>query len=334
MKYNIAIVGATGTVGREILNILAERNFPVGEISALASSQSVGAEVSFGENNELTIQNLTNFNFTGVDFVFSAVNASLSSEFTPKAAASGAIVIDNSSCFRMEPEIPLIVPEVNGEILNGQRQQIIASPNCVAIPLTTALEPLHNLAGIKRLVISTYQSTSGAGRKAMDELFNQTKAIFMNGTVEPKKFTKQIAFNLIPHIDAFNDDGFTGEETKVINETKKILDPNIEIVATCVRVPVFIGHAISAAIEFDTPIDEEQAREALINKPGLELIDYHTDGGYITPVECAGEDRVFISRLRRDPTVPSGILMWIVADNLRKGAALNTVQIAETLIAA
>ena len=333
MSYKIAVVGATGSVGREILNALAERNFPAEKVVAFASSKSIGVEVSYGEDKTLPVDTLEVANFKDIDLVFSAVKDSVAKTFIPKATAAGCIVIDNSSLFRLDPEIPLIVTEVNAESLSNFREHnIIASPNCVAISLSIVLKPLHDIASIKRVVVSTYQSTSGAGFKAMDELFSQARAVFMNNPVKKEHFTKQIAFNVIPHIDDFGKDGYTGEESKVMNETKKILDPSIEITATCVRVPVFIGHAISANIEFDSDISETQARKVLKQSNSVSVIDHRVDEGYITPIECVGEDKVFISRIRKDPTVAYGLSLWIVADNIRKGAALNMVQIAEHLV--
>jgi aspartate-semialdehyde dehydrogenase len=333
MAYKVAVVGASGNVGREILQILAEREFPVSEVIALASERSAGSEVSFGEDDVLKIQRLDTFNFKGVDIVLSSPGAKVSAVFAPKAAAAGAVVIDNTSHFRMDPDVPLIVPEVNPQAIIGYKKRgIIANPNCSTIQMVVALKPLHDLAKIKRVVVATYQSVSGAGKEGMDELFNQTRAIFTNGPVEHKKFTKQIAFNLIPHIDVFMDDGYTKEEWKMQVETRKILDPNIPVTATCVRAPIFIGHSEAVNVEFENPISEEEARTALRAAPGITVIDHRVDEGYVTPQECAGEDAVFISRLRRDTTVPYGLNFWCVSDNLRKGAALNAVQIAEVLI--
>ena len=333
MAYKVAVVGASGNVGREILQILAEREFPVSEVVALASERSAGSEVSFGENDVLKIQRLDTYNFKGVDIVLSSPGAKVSAVFAPKAAAAGAVVIDNTSHFRMDPDVPLIVPEVNPQAIIGYKKRgIIANPNCSTIQMVVALKPLHDLAKIKRVVVATYQSVSGAGKEGMDELFNQTRAIFTNGPVEPKKFTKQIAFNLIPHIDVFMDDGYTKEEWKMQVETRKILDPDIPVTATCVRAPIFIGHSEAINVEFERPISEEEARTALRAAPGITVIDHRVDEGYVTPQDCAGEDAVFISRLRRDTTVPYGLNFWCVADNLRKGAALNAVQIAEVLI--
>jgi len=333
MAYKVAVVGASGNVGRELLSILAERDFPVSEVVALASERSAGGEVSFGEDDVLKIQRLDNYNFKGVDIVLSSAGAKVSAAFAPKAAAAGAVVIDNTSHFRMDPDVPLVVPEVNPQAIAGYTKRgIIANPNCSTIQMVVALKPLHDLAKIKRVVVATYQSVSGAGKEGMDELFNQTRAIYMNGSIERKKFTKQIAFNLIPHIDVFMDDGYTKEEWKMQVETRKILDPSIPVVATCVRAPIFIGHSEAINVEFERPISEEEARTALRDAPGITVIDHRVDEGYVTPQECAGEDAVFVSRLRKDPTVPYGLNFWCVSDNLRKGAALNAVQIAEVLI--
>jgi len=332
MGYKVAVVGATGNVGREMLQILVERKFPADEVVALASSRSVGAEVSFGENKVLKVRDLATYDFKGVDIVLSSPGAKVSAEHSPRAARAGAVVIDNTSYFRMEPDVPLIVPEVNPEAIAGfTKKGIIANPNCSTIQMVVALKPLHDLATIRRVVVATYQSVSGAGKAAMDELFNQTRAIYVNDPVVKERFTKQIAFNVIPHIDVFMDDGSTKEEWKMVAETKKILDPKIKVSATCVRVPVFIGHAEAVNIEFARPVTVEQARAALKKAPGVTVIDYRQDEGYVTPQECAGEDAVYVSRIREDPTVENGLNMWVVADNLRKGAALNTVQIAEVL---
>ena len=332
MAYKVAVVGASGNVGRELLSILAERDFPVSEVVALASERSAGGEVSFGDD-DLKIQRLDNYNFKGVDIVLSSAGAKVSAAFAPKAAAAGAVVIDNTSQFRMDPDVPLVVPEVNPQAIVGYKKRgIIANPNCSTIQMVVALKPLHDLAKIKRVVVATYQSVSGAGKEGMDELFNQTRAIYMNGSIERTKFTKQIAFNLIPHIDVFMDDGYTKEEWKMAVETRKILDPDIPVTATCVRAPIFIGHSEAVNVEFERPISEEEARSALRDAPGITVIDHRVDEGYVTPQECAGEDAVFVSRLRKDPTVPYGLNFWCVSDNLRKGAALNAVQIAEVLI--
>jgi aspartate-semialdehyde dehydrogenase len=333
--YKVAVVGATGSVGRELLAILAEREFPADEVIALASERSVGVEVSFGEDDVLKVRDLAAFDFAGTDIVLSSPGAKVSAKYTPRAAAAGAVVIDNTSHFRMDPDVPLVVPEVNAAALAGYaKRNIIANPNCSTMQMVVALKPLHDLARTRRVVVATYQSTSGSGKEAMDELFDQTRGIYTN---EPwhkhqNKFTKQIAFNVIPHIDSFMDDGATREEWKMVVETKKILDPNIQVVATCVRVPVFVGHAEAVTVEFAKPITEDEARQALKAAPGVTVIDHRADEGYVTPTECAGEDPVYVSRIRKDPTVKHGISLWVVADNLRKGAALNTVQIAEELI--
>ncbi|MFY8095687.1 MAG: aspartate-semialdehyde dehydrogenase [Niveispirillum sp.] len=333
MGYKVAVVGATGNVGREMLQTLADRNFPVSEVVALASERSVGQQVSFGEDQVLKVQDLAKFDFAGTDFVLSSPGAKISAQFAPRAAAAGACVIDNTSHFRMDPDVPLVVPEVNPHHLAGWRKKgIIANPNCSTIQMVMALKPLHDLAKIRRVVVSTYQSVSGGGKEAMDELFTQTRAIYVNDPVEKKKFTKQIAFNVIPHIDVFMDDGMTKEEWKMVVETKKILDPAIKVTATAVRVPVFIGHSESVNIEFENPITADEARRALRAFPGISVVDHRQDEGYVTPVEIAGEDNVFISRIREDSTVENGLNLWVVADNLRKGAALNAVQIAEVMI--
>jgi aspartate-semialdehyde dehydrogenase len=332
MGYKVAVVGATGAVGREMLKTLAERAFPIDDVAALASERSVGAKISFGED-DLKVQNLATFDFTGTDLVFSSPGAKISAEFSPKAAKKGAVVIDNTSQFRMDPDVPLVVPEVNPQALAGYaKRNIIANPNCSTIQMVVALKPLHELAKIKRVVVATYQSTSGAGKDGMDELFNQTRGIYVNEPVRSEQFTKQIAFNVIPHIDSFMDDGYTKEEWKMMVETKKILDPAIKLTATCVRVPVFVGHAEALTVEFENPIDEKEALKALKAQSGIIVIDHRTDEGYVTPAECAGEDAVYVSRIRSDPTVEHGLSFWVVSDNLRKGAALNTVQIAETLV--
>ncbi len=332
MGIRVAVVGATGNVGREILTTLAEREFPADEVIALASSRSIGKEVSFGEDDVLKVQVLDTFDFRGIDIVLSSPGARVSAEFAPRAAKAGAVVIDNSSHFRMEPDVPLVVPEVNPEAIGQyQKRGIIANPNCSTIQLVVALKPLHRLARIKRVVVATYQSVSGAGRAAMDELFNQTRAIYVNDPIRPERFTKQIAFNVIPHIDVFMDGGATREEWKMAAETRKILDPDIAVAATCVRVPVFIGHGEAVSLEFERALGEETARAALRQAPGVAVVDHRADEGYVTPAEAAGEDQVYVSRIRRDPTVPYGLQLWIVADNLRKGAALNAVEIAEIL---
>jgi aspartate-semialdehyde dehydrogenase len=333
MGYKIAVVGATGNVGREILNILHERDFPADEIIPLASEASLGREVSYGEDDILTVQVLNNFNFKGVDISLFSPGGAVSAEHAPIAAAAGCVVIDNTSHFRMDPDVPLVVPEVNPQALDGYAQRnIIANPNCSTIQMVMALKPLHDIAKIRRVVVSTYQSVSGAGRAGMDELFNQTRAVFVNDPIQTQSFTKRIAFNVIPHIDKFMDDGSTREEWKMVVETKKILDSSIDVIATCVRVPVFIGHGEALHIEFEDEIDEDTARAALVAAPGVVVVDKRVDGGYVTPEESATEDDVYVSRIRRDPTVDCGLAMWVVSDNLRKGAALTTVQIAEALI--
>jgi aspartate-semialdehyde dehydrogenase len=334
MGFKVAVVGATGNVGRELLTTLAERNFPVDEVVALASSASVGREVSFGEDDILRVQPLDTFDFKGIDIVLSSPGGKASKAFAPRAAKAGAVVIDNTSAFRMEPDVPLVVPEVNPEAIGQyKKRNIIANPNCSTIQMVVALKPLHDIAQIKRVVVATYQSVSGAGRAAMDELFSQTRAIYVNDPIKPEHLTKQIAFNVIPHIDVFMDDGSTKEEWKMAVETRKILDPDIVVTATCVRVPVFIGHAEAVNVEFARPISEERARAALRAAPGVIVLDHRLDEGYVTPAEAAGEDAVYVSRIRRDPTVPNALNLWIVSDNLRKGAALNAVQIAEILAA-
>lgn len=335
MGYKFGVVGATGNVGREILNILAEREIPAEDVTAIASARSVGAEVSYGEDDVLKVQDLAEFDFGGTDIVLSSPGAKVSAEYVPRAAAAGAIIIDNTSQFRMDPDVPLVVPEVNPEaIAEFRNKNIIANPNCSTIQLVVALKPLHELAGIKRVVVSTYQSVSGAGKSAMDELFNQTKGIYMNEpeTKFQENFPKTIAFNTIPQIDAFMEDGNTKEEWKMMVETKKILDPHIRLTATCVRVPVFVGHAEAVNIEFERPISTDEARAALRAAEGVVVVDHRAEEGYVTQMECVGEDAVYVSRIRDDMTIENGLNMWIVADNLRKGAALNTVQIAETLI--
>ena len=336
MGYKVAVVGATGNVGREMLNILAEREFPVDEIHAIASRRSLGVEVSFGDK-VLKCQDLEQFDFSKVDFCLMSAGSSVSKEWAPKIGRAGAIVIDNSSCWRYEPDIPLVVPEVNAHVLEDwakdeNRRNIIANPNCSTAQLVVVLKPLHDRYGIRRIVVSTYQSVSGAGKAAMDELWNQTKGIYMNDMPEPQNFTKQIAFNVIPHIDVFLDDGYTKEEWKLNAETKKILDPDIRVTATAVRVPVFVGHGEAVNIEFEKPVDENEAREILREAPGVLVVDKREPGGYVTPVECVGDFATFVSRIRQDSTVDSGLDLWVVSDNLRTGAALNTVQIAESLI--
>ena len=332
MGYKVAVVGATGNVGREMLGILAERAFPADEIVALASRRSQGVEVSCGERT-LKAKALEHFDFADVDICLMSAGSTVSKEWSPRIAAKGAVVIDNSSCWRLDADVPLVVPEVNADAVAGFRKKgIIANPNCSTAELVVALKPLHDRARIKRVVVSTYQSVSGAGREAMDELFAQTRAVYVTDPIEPKKFPKRIAFNVIPQIDVFMDDGFTREEWKLVAETKKILDPKIKLVATCVRVPVFIGHSEAVSIEFEAPISADEAREVLRNAPGCLVVDKREAGGYVTPYESAGEDATYISRIREDPTVDSGLVLWIVSDNLRKGAALNAVQIAECLI--
>jgi aspartate-semialdehyde dehydrogenase len=332
MGYKVAVVGATGNVGREMLNVLAERDFPADEVVALASRRSMGTEISFGDKI-LKVKALEQYDFGDVDICLMSAGGAVSKEWSPKIAAQGAVVIDNSSQWRMDPDVPLIVPEVNAEAVAGFRKKgIIANPNCSTIQLVVALKPLHDKARIKRVVVATYQSVSGAGKEAMDELFSETKAVFTLQEIESKKFPKRMAFNVIPQIDVFMEDGFTKEEWKMMMETKKILDPKIKLVATCVRVPVFIGHSEAANVEFEQPISVEEAREILRSAPGCLVIDKHEPGGYVTPYEAAGEDATYISRIRTDPTVDNGLVLWIVSDNLRKGAALNAVQIAESLI--
>ena len=332
MGYKIAIVGATGNVGREMLDILAERGFPAAEVVPLASRRSQGTEVSFGDKT-LKVQALENYDFSDTDICLMSAGGSVAKEWAPKVGAQGCVVIDNSSAWRYDAEVPLIVPEVNADAVAGfSKKNIIANPNCSTAQLVVALKPLHDAATIKRVVISTYQSVSGAGKEAMDELFNQTRAIFVNDPVENQKFTKRIAFNVIPHIDVFMEDGYTKEEWKVLAETKKILDPKIKVTCTAVRVPVFISHSESVNIEFEKPISADEARDILREAPGCLVIDKREDGGYITPYETAGEDATYISRIREDATVENGLNIWVVADNLRKGAALNAVQIAEVLV--
>jgi aspartate-semialdehyde dehydrogenase len=332
MGLKIAIVGATGNVGREMLDILDERGFPADEVVALASRRSQGTEVSFGDRT-LKVQALENYDFKGTDIVLMSAGGAVSKEWSPRIAAKGCVVIDNSSAWRTDPEVPLIVPEVNADAVEGFRKKnIIANPNCSTAQLVVALKPLHERARIRRVVVATYQSVSGAGKDAMDELFNQTRAVFVADSIEAKKFPKRIAFNVIPHIDVFMDDGSTKEEWKMMVETKKILDPKIKLTATCVRVPVFVGHSEAVNIEFEEPISAEEARDILREAPGCLVVDTLEDGGYVTPYECAGEDATYISRIREDQTLDNGLSMWIVSDNLRKGAALNAIQIAELLL--
>ena len=332
MGYKVAVVGATGNVGREILAILAERAFPADEVVAIASRRSLGAEVTWGERT-LKVKALEHYDFSDIDICLMSAGSAISKQWAPKIAAQGAVVIDNSSCWRYEADVPLVVPEVNADAVAGFRKRgIIANPNCSTAQLVVALKPLHDKARIKRAVIATYQSVSGAGREAMDELFSQTRAIYVTDPIEPKKFPKRIAFNLIPHIDVFMEDGFTKEEWKMAVETKKILDPKIRVVATCVRVPVFVGHSEVVNLEFEEPISVDEAWALLRSAPGCLVIDKREAGGYVTPYESVGEDATYISRVREDPTVENGLVMWVVSDNLRKGAALNAVQIAECLI--
>ena len=333
MGYRIAVVGATGNVGREMLNILAEREFPVDEIAALASRKSLGTECSFGEKTIKTLD-LDTFDFTGWDIALFAIGSDATKTYAPKAAAAGCVVIDNSSLYRYDPAIPLIVPEVNPDAIEGySKKNIIANPNCSTAQMVVALKPLHDRAKIKRVVVSTYQSVSGSGKEAMDELWNQTKGMYVPGQeVAPSVYPKQIAFNVIPHIDVFMEDGYTKEEWKMVAETKKIVDPAIKVTATCVRVPVFVGHSEAINVEFEDPIDEDEAREILREAPGCLVIDKREPGGYVTPYESAGEDATYISRIREDATVENGLALWCVSDNLRKGAALNAIQIAECLI--
>ncbi|TIW92485.1 aspartate-semialdehyde dehydrogenase [Mesorhizobium sp.] len=332
MSFKVAVVGATGNVGREMLNILDERGFPVSEVVALASRRSQGTEVSFGVRT-LKVKALDTYDFSDTDLCIMSAGGNVSKEWSPKIGKQGCVVIDNSSAFRYDPEVPLIVPEVNPDAVEQfSRKNIIANPNCSTAQLVVAMKPLHDAATIKRIVVATYQSVSGAGKEGMDELFTQTRAVFVADQVDVKKFTKRIAFNVIPHIDVFLDDGFTKEEWKMVAETKKMLDPKIKLTATCVRVPVFIGHSEAVNIEFEKPITADEAREILREAPGCQVLDKRENGGYITPLESAGEDATFISRIREDSTIDNGLSMWIVSDNLRKGAALNAVQIAELLV--
>jgi len=333
MGYRVAVVGATGNVGREMLATLAEREFPIDELAAVASSRSTGTEVEFGDTGKmLKCKNIEHFDFAGYDIALFSAGSGPAKEFAPKAAAAGCVVIDNSSYWRMDPDVPLIVPEVNPDAIDGYKaKNIIANPNCSTAQMVVALKPLHDAATIKRVVVSTYQSTSGAGKAGMDELFEQSRNIFVGDPVEPKKFTKQIAFNVIPHIDVFMDDGSTKEEWKMVVETKKILDPKVKVTATCVRVPVFVGHSESINLEFEKDISAQEAMDILREAPGVMLVDKREDGGYVTPIECVGDGATFISRVREDPTIDNGLNIWCVSDNLRKGAALNAVQIAELL---
>ena len=332
MGFKVAVIGATGNVGREMLNILEERGFPVSEVVAIASRRSQGTEVSFGDKT-LKVKALEGYDFSDTDIAIMSAGGNISKEWSPKIGKQGCVVIDNSSAFRYDPEVPLIVPEVNPDAISGfTRKNIIANPNCSTAQLVVALKPLHDAATIKRIVVATYQSVSGAGKEGMDELFTQTRAVFVADPVEAKKFTKRIAFNVIPHIDVFMEDGSTKEEWKMVAETKKMLDPKIKLTATCVRVPVFIGHSEAVNVEFEKPITADEARDILRETPGCLVIDKREDGGYITPIESAGEDATYISRIREDSTLDNALNMWIVSDNLRKGAALNAVQIAELLV--
>ena len=333
MGYKVVVAGATGNVGREMLNILAEREFPVDEIAALASRKSLGTEISFGDKTVKT-KDLDTFDFTGWDIALFAVGSEATKIYAPKAAAAGCVVIDNSSLYRYDPQVPLVVPEVNAEAVDGYKtKMIIANPNCSTAQMVVALKPLHDRARIKRVVVATYQSVSGAGKEGIDELWDQTKGLYVPGQeVAPKKFSKQIAFNVIPHIDVFLDDGSTKEEWKMVAETKKILDPKIKVTATCVRVPVFVGHSEAINIEFEEPLDWQEAQDILREAPGVMLVDKREPGGYVTPIECVGEYATYVSRVRQDSTIDNGLSLWCVSDNLRKGAALNAVQIAECLI--
>ena len=333
MGYRVAVVGATGNVGREILNILAERQFPLDELAAVASARSTGDLIDFGDTGEeLKVRNLEHFDFAGWDIALFAAGSEVSKIYVPKAAGAGCTVIDNSSLYRMDPDVPLIVPEVNAEAISGYtRKNIIANPNCSTAQLVVALKPLHDAAKIKRVVVATYQSVSGAGKRGMDELFEQSRNIFVGDPNAPEFFSKQIAFNVIPHIDVFLDDGSTKEEWKMVVETKKILDPSIKLTATCVRVPVFVGHSEAVNIEFENELSADQARSILREAPGVMVVDKREPGGYVTPVEAVGDYATYVSRIREDPTVENGLSLWVVSDNLRKGAALNAVQIAELL---
>ncbi|MCH8615537.1 aspartate-semialdehyde dehydrogenase [Sphingomonas sp. SM33] len=333
MGYRVAVVGATGNVGREMLNILAERQFPIDEIAAVASARSTGDVIDFGDSGvELKVKNLEHFDFTGWDIALFAAGSEVTKVHAPRAAQSGCTVIDNSSLYRMDPDVPLIVPEVNAEAIAGYtKKNIIANPNCSTAQLVVALKPLHDAAKIKRVVVATYQSVSGAGKAGMDELFEQSRNIFVGDANEPHHFSKQIAFNVIPHIDTFLDDGSTKEEWKMVVETKKILDSKIKLTATCVRVPVFVGHSEAVNIEFENEISADEARDILREAPGLMVVDKREPGGYVTPIEAVGEYATYVSRIREDPTVENGLSLWVVSDNLRKGAALNAVQIAELL---
>jgi aspartate-semialdehyde dehydrogenase len=331
MSYKVAVVGATGNVGREMLAVLDERAFPASEVVALASTSSIGTEVSFGDRN-LKVKALDYYDFKGTDIVLMSAGSAVSKQWAPRIAAQGPIVIDNSSAWRMDRDVPLVVPEVNADALHDIKKGIVANPNCSTAQLVVVLKPLNDAAKIKRVVVSTYQSVSGAGKDAMDELFRQTRAVFVADPIEVEHFTKQIAYNVIPHIDDFLDSGLTKEEWKMMVETQKILDPDIQLTATCVRVPVFVGHCEAVTIEFEQPLPADRARQLLRAAPGVLVVDKREDGGYVTPIECVGEDATYVSRIRKDPTVEHGLSLWIVADNLRKGAALNAVQIAECLI--
>ena len=333
MGYRVVVAGATGNVGREMINILAEREFPIDELAVVASSRSQGDQIEYGETGKmLTIKNIEHFDPTGWDMALFAIGSDATKIYAPKFAAAGCVVIDNSSLYRMDPDVPLIVPEVNPEAIDGYKaKNIIANPNCSTAQMVVALKPLHDKATIKRVVVATYQSVSGAGKAGMDELFEQSRNIFVGDPAEPRKFTKQIAFNVIPHIDSFLDDGSTKEEWKMVAETKKILDPKVKVTATCVRVPVFVGHSEALNIEFEDEISAKEAQDILREAPGVMLIDKREDGGYVTPIECVGDYATFISRVREDSTVDNGLSLWCVSDNLRKGAALNAVQIAELL---
>ena len=333
MGYRIVVAGATGNVGREVVNILAEREFPADEIAVLASSRSQGIEIEYGDTDKmLKVQNIDNFDWAGWDMAIFAIGSEATIKYAPMAAKAGCVVIDNSSHYRMDPDVPLIVPEVNPDAIDGyKRKNIIANPNCSTAQLVVALKPLHDYANITRVVVSTYQSVSGAGKEGMDELFEQSRNIFVGDSAVPKKFTKQIAFNVIPHIDSFLDDGYTKEEWKMMVEVKKILDPKIKVTATCVRVPVFVGHSEAVNIEYEKEMSAKKAQSILREAPGIMLIDKREDAGYTTPIEAAGDDATYVSRVREDPTVDNGLVFWCVSDNLRKGAALNAVQIAELL---
>ncbi|MDG1736492.1 MAG: aspartate-semialdehyde dehydrogenase [Paracoccaceae bacterium] len=332
MGYKVVIAGATGNVGREMLNILAEREFPVDELAVLASRRSLGTEVSFGDKT-LTTQDIEQFDFTGWDIALFAIGSDATKKYAPIAAKTGCVVIDNSSLYRYDPDVPLIVPEVNPDAIHDySKKNIIANPNCSTAQMVVALKPLHDRATIKRVVVSTYQSVSGAGKDGIDELWDQTKSIYNpTSEVPPNKFQKQIAFNVIPQIDVFMEDGTTKEEWKMVAETKKIVDTSIKVTATCVRVPVFVGHSEAVNIEFEDFLDEDEARDILREAPGVMVIDKREDGGYVSPIECVGDYATFISRIRQDSTIENGLNLWCVSDNLRKGAALNAVQIAEVL---